>query len=559
MKVMRKLLILLMFLLQCAPVHAVTPIGEYIHQSLEALQEGADVMIAGSRAAAIPLLAKFYARRGYQPVWTDPARFQALLAGLQASTQHGLDPEDYHYPVLSGWGADGGDPRRQAERDILATDALIRYGYHLYFGKLDPENLDPDWNLARRLRDQDPVAVIEDAVAAPSLANFLDTRLAPNGPFYTGLRKALARYRAIERAGGWNALPGEWILKPGEEGDRVIALRARLAVIDAQLEPPVAAPTHYDPLLVAAVQRFQRDHGLEPDGVLGPHTLAALNVPVKARIDQLRVNLERTRWVFHDLEPRYLIVNIAGFHVKLMENGRSVWDSRVVVGTPYRKSPVFKSKMTYLVFNPTWTVPPTILRKDIVPAIQRDPEYLTKMNMLLLDASGKPVDTTGIDLQSLPANRFPYSVRQEPGPRNALGRIKFMFPNKYSVYLHDTPSRALFERARRTFSSGCIRVEYPDTLAELLLDDPVTWNRAALEKRLAENRTQTINLKTPLTVFLVYWTAEPEADGKVKFFSDVYARDPAVLEGLQQPFRLAPLQRRRGPGSPSGAQAGASS
>jgi len=551
MKVMRKYLIPLLFLLLCAPVHAATPTGEYIRQYSEALQNDADISIAGSRIAAVPVLARFYARRDFRPVWTDnAARFRELLAVLQASTEHGLDPEDYHFQVLSGWAPGGGDPRRQAERDILATDALIRYGYHLYFGKIDPESLDPDWSLARQLRGQDPVEVIGDAVAAPSLAGFLAARLAPGGPFYAGLRKTLARYRGIERDGGWNSLPGAPTLKPGDRGDTVIALRARLAVVDAQLEPPVDDPAHYDPLLVSAVQRFQRDHGLEPDGVVGPRTLAALNVPVRARIDQLRVNLERTRWVFRDLEPRYLIVNIAGFHARLMENGKSAWDSRVVVGTPYRKTPVFKSSMTYLVLNPTWTVPPTILKEDIIPAIRRDPEYLEKMNMVLLDASGQRVDTSGIDLQGLTANHFPYILRQEPGPRNALGRIKFMFPNKHSVYLHDTPSRNLFGRARRTFSSGCIRVEHPDTLAERLLDDPVNWNQAAIEKRLAENRTQTINLKTPITVFLVYWTAEPEADGRVKFFSDIYARDPAVLKGLQQPFRLTPLQLQRGPGLP---------
>jgi L,D-transpeptidase YcbB len=290
------------------------------------------------------------------------------------------------------------------------------------------------------------------------------------------------------------------------------------------------------------VERFQHRHGLEADGAVGRRTLAALNVPVEARIDQLRVNLERTRWVFRDLEPRYLIVNIAGFHAYLMEDGKSVWDSRVVVGTRYRKTPVFKARMTYLVLNPTWTVPPTILKEDIIPAMRRDPGYLASRNMVLLDASGQRVDTADIDLQNLTIRNFPYVVRQEPGPQNALGRIKFMFPNRHFVYLHDTPSRGLFERANRTFSSGCIRVEHPLTLAELLLDDPVNWNRAKIEARLADGKTQTVNLKTPITVFLVYWTAEPEADGEVNFFNDVYRRDAAVLKALDEPFRLIPLR-----------------
>jgi len=539
---MRKSLILLLLLLICAPVHALTPTEEYIRQYNEAIQEGADGLIAGNRVAAVSVLTGFYARRGFRPAWHDRPRFQALLALLRAAPGHGLDPEDYHYRTLSEWPAASDDPRQQAEQDILATDALIRYGYHLYFGKVDPASLDPDWNLTRRLDDKDPVAVIEAAVAAPSLAAYVDTKLAPNGPFYTGLRQALAHLRDIARAGGWPSVPAGPTLKPGDESRRVIALRARLAVTDSQLEPQAEHPAFYDPQLVAAVERFQHHHGLMVDGAVGRLTLRALNVPVESRIEQIRVNLERTRWVFHDLEARYLIVNIAGFHAYVMENGKSVWDSRVVVGTPYRKTPVFKAKMTYLVLNPTWTIPPTVLKKDIIPAIHRDPGYLARKNMVLLDTSGQQVNVADVDLQKLTVNYFPYIVRQEPGPRNALGRIKFMFPNGHFVYLHDTPGRDLFERADRTFSSGCIRVEHPLTLAELLLDDPVNWNRTEIEARLAEGVTQTVNLKTPITVFLVYWTAEPEADGGVNFFNDVYARDPAVLEALQQPFRFIPLR-----------------
>lgn len=539
---MRKSLIPLLFLLFCAPVHGLTPTEEYIRQYNEAIQEGADGVIAGNRVAAVSVLTGFYARRGFRPAWHDRPRFQALLALLKAAPGHGLDPEDYHYRTLSTWPAASDDPRQQAEQDILATDALIRYGYHLHFGKVDPASLDPDWNLTRRLHDRDPVAVIEAAVAAPSLAAYVDTELAPNGPFYTGLRQALARLRDVARAGGWPAVPRGPTLKPGDESRRVMALRARLAVTDSQLESQVERPAFYDPQLVAAVERFQRHHGLTVDGAVGRLTLRALNVPVESRIDQIRVNLERTRWVFRDLEARYLIVNIAGFHAYVMEDGKSVWDSRVVVGTPYRKTPVFKAKMTYLVLNPTWTIPPTILKKDIIPAIRRDPGYLASRNMVLLDTSGQPVNVADIDLQKLSVNYFPYIVRQEPGPRNALGRIKFMFPNGHFVYLHDTPSRDLFERADRTFSSGCIRVEHPLTLAELLLDDPVNWNRTEIEARLAEGVTQTVNLEKPITVFLVYWTAEPEADGSVNFFNDVYARDPAVLKALQEPFRFIPLR-----------------
>lgn len=530
---MRKSLILLLFLLDCAPVHALAPTEEAIRQFCEVIQEHPGDTSAGSQVATVRLLTDFYARRGFRPVWSDEVRFHALLAVLETADAHGLDPADYHYRQLSSWTFPDNNPHRQAERDILATDALIRYGSHLYFGKLDPANLDPDWNLARHGNGRDPVALLEAAVAAPSLYAYVDTQLAPNGPFYTGLKLALAHYREIARAGGWPTVPDGPTLTPGDENDRVTVLRARLSVTDAGDELRSDTPAYFDPRLESAVRHFQRHHGLAEDGLVGRRTLRALNVPVESRIDQLRVNMERTRWVFRNLEARYLIVNIAGFHAYLIEDGKRVWDSRVVVGTRYRKTPVFRSRLTYLVFNPTWTVPPTILKEDIIPAIRRDPGYLSDHNMVLLDTSGRHVDPAGIDLANLSANYFPYTVRQEPGPKNSLGRIKFMFPNEHFVYLHDTPSRGLFERTDRTFSSGCIRVEYPLTLAERLLDDPVMWSQSGIRRQLEEGVTRTVSLRRPLTVFLVYWTAEPEADGTVNFFNDVYARDAAVLEGLR--------------------------
>lgn len=542
MNVTRKILILLLLLLIFSAANALTPTKEYIRQYCEAIRDGFDGMLKGERVAAVALLSDFYARRGFRPVWDDPGRFQALLQALQASTKHGLEPEDYHYRVLSGLAVGGGEGREEAVRDILATDALIRYGYHLHFGKVDPASLDPDWNLTRRLREREPVTVLENAVAAPSLVDFLDRELGPDGPFYHGLQRALADYRKIAAAGGWPRVPVGPALRPGDRSERVVKLRARLSVTDKEARDDVLTPELYDMPLAEVVKRFQRLHGLDDDAVVGPATLQALNVSVESRIDQLRVNLERTRWVFRDLENRYLIVNIAGFHAYLRENTRTLWDSRVVVGTPYRKTPVFKAKMTYLVLNPTWRVPPTILKKDIIPAIRAHPDYLTKNNMVLLDASGRIVDPAGLDMSRLKVGNFPYTVRQEPGPTNALGRIKFMFPNEHSVYLHDTPSRALFGRATRTFSSGCIRVEQPLTLAELLLNDPVNWSYSEIEQHLATGRTQTVSLKSPIMVFIMYWTADAETEGEVKFFNDVYKRDRAVLKALVEPFHSVALR-----------------
>ena len=222
----------------------------------------------------------------------------------------------------------------------------------------------------------------------------------------------------------------------------------------------------------------------------------------------------------------------------LVQEEEIVWQARAQVGKPYRDTPVFRDSMRYLEFNPTWTVPPTILREDIMPRLKHGPDYLAERNMRILDHSGKPVDVSTIDWPSIAAGNFPYILRQEPGPNNALGRVKFMFPNKHAVYIHDTPSKSLFAHNERTFSSGCIRVERPFELAEVLLDDPERWDQQGIQQLLDSRRTQRVNLKEPLPVLILYWTAEADAEGRVHFRRDVYDRDAPVLDALEAEFQF---------------------
>jgi murein L,D-transpeptidase YcbB/YkuD len=280
------------------------------------------------------------------------------------------------------------------------------------------------------------------------------------------------------------------------------------------------------------VRRFQERHGLTPDGVVGRATSAALNVGVRERIEQIRANLERARWVTGDLREEFLVVNIAGFRLYLVRGGEVVWRTRVQVGRPYRRTPVFKAQLSYLVFNPTWTVPPTIFREDLLPEIRRDAAVLAERNIDVLDAAGSLVDPFSIDWR---ARSLPYRLVQRPGRTNALGRVKFMFPNEHQVYLHDTPSRDLFERESRAFSSGCIRVEDPMTLALELLGPG--WDPARIERLVETGRTETVFLDEPMDLLLLYWTTEVDAAGRVYFWPDLYERDPAVIAGLAQPFR----------------------
>ena len=258
-------------------------------------------------------------------------------------------------------------------------------------------------------------------------------------------------------------------------------------------------------------------------------------MPVSARIDQLRVSLERARQVFYDPESEFLVVNIAGFQLYIVRRGEIVFRTRVQVGKPYRQTPIFRAEMTYLVVNPTWTVPPTIFRQDILPAVRRDPAYLASRHIDAFDSRGVIVDPASVDWSG---RNPPYRLVQRPGADNALGRIKFMFPNEHAVYLHDTPSRDLFDRDSRAFSSGCIRVENPFELAGQLLGGARARER--LDTLVAGGKTQTVFLDKPMTVMLLYWTAEVDAAGKVSFFPDVYQRDAAVVAALAEPFRAPP-------------------
>jgi murein L,D-transpeptidase YcbB/YkuD len=331
---------------------------------------------------------------------------------------------------------------------------------------------------------------------------------------------------------------------------RVVALRARLAAspdsVRASSPPgsPADLPTRYDDALADAVRAFQRRHGLLVDAAVGPRTLAALNEPIAARIDALRVNLERLRWVFRDLSEEFVAVNIAAFRAVYVADGELRWHARAIVGRPYRQTPVFRDAITYLELNPTWTVPPTILRKDILPRLREDPAYLAAKHLRVIDPNGGPVDSATIDWRSVRAGTFPYLLRQDPGPHNALGRIKFMFPNRHAVYLHDTPARDLFARAERVFSSGCIRIDKPLDLAVALLDEPTRWDRAALQAAIDSGRTQRLRLPRPVPIMLLYLTAYADENGTINFRHDVYGRDAAVLAALDGPLRWAPPRPR---------------
>ncbi|MEJ2603634.1 MAG: L,D-transpeptidase family protein [Gammaproteobacteria bacterium] len=484
------------------------------------------------------VLAALYAAREYRPLWTDAERRRQLLALVRSSAAEGLAPIDYHLEFLQRSVRESVDPDAGAvaDRDVILTDALARLAHHLRYGKVDPFALDPHWNFDASTEEGDPVSDLRAALAADSLVDHFARQFGRGAPYHL-LVDALARYRAIVAGGGWPPVPSGPTLRPGDRHARVAAIRARLA---AEWPLPAAPDADFfDEGLEAAVRRFQQRYGLGVDGIAGRQTIAAMNVPAAGRVDQIRVNLERARWVLDQPRADYLIVNIAGFRTFLMNRDQIRWESSAVVGQPYRRTPVFRSRITHLVFNPTWTVPPVIMREDIVPEALVDPSAVTRRGLEVVGPGGEKLDPADVDWARYPGPGFPYRLVQPPGPRNALGQVKFMLPNPYAVYLHDTPSRDLFRRANRTFSSGCIRLERPLELATLLLDGANGWDEQAIEATLAGGRTKTVFLPQPVTAMILYWTAGMGTGGRFGFFPDVYQRDAAVLAALDTRFESA--------------------
>ncbi len=494
-----------------------TASADYLRQAVARVRQGGPRTADGEPLSSAILLPAFYEHRQFRPAWT-PAALDSLIDAVRTSALDGLEPGDYHLAaLLRGRGALTAPTTTDATRaaiDLIATDALIRLGYHARFGKVDQQRLFANWNFTGPLADADPLALMDDAIASSRVVEAIQ-RLLPQHPVYRALVAALARYRAIGVAGGWPSIASGPTVKPGARDARMPALRRRLMTEGDAPEGPADPSLVLDPALAAAVARFQARHGLVADGAVGAATIRALNVPVSARVDQLRISLDRARALMHDLPRRFVLVNVAGFTVYVVDGDWPIWESRVVVGKPFTETPIFRADMTYVVLNPTWTVPPGIMRSEILPGLRRNPDYLAEKGLEWQDGD----------------------IVQPAGPKNALGRIKLMFPNPHSVYLHDTPARALFAQTTRTFSHGCIRVQKPLELAALALDDPA-WSVDRLEEAIATGRTLTVTLGHRLPVLVLYWTAAVGESGAVYLFDDPYKRDKTALAALDAPFRF---------------------
>ena len=521
-------------------------VAERIRNRIEAGGVVTDLRAGGEPVYASAVLPNFYVRRLYRPAWSDARGLSRLaddlVRALRRADLEGLRAEDYHLAglefVLAKVRADNlrdrvSAPDRWAELDLLLTDAFLVYGAHLLAGRVDPETLRPEW-LAHP-RSADIAAVLEAALASGNIAGALDT-LPPPQAGYRRLREALARYREVAAGGGWPKIPAGATLARGDRGAAVAVLRRRLGFED-DLRPAAEPDADlFDEALEQALQAFQRRHGLTPDGVVSAATRAELNVTVERRIEQLEVNLERWRWLPKDLGRRHITVNIAAFELQVVEQDSVVLAMRVVVGRLYNRTPVLSDTIRYLVLNPYWHVPRNIAVTEVLPKVRRDPSYLARFKLRVFPSSGMDageVDPTTVDWSAITPARFPFRLRQDPGPLNALGRIKFMFLNKYHVYLHDTPARPLFEETQRDFSHGCIRIQQPIDLAVYLLRQDPRWDREALLTALDSAVDRTVPLPQPMPIHLLYWTAWADGEGTIQFRRDIHRRDAPLLTALR--------------------------
>ncbi|SNY99050.1 L,D-transpeptidase family protein [Halomonas sp. hl-4] len=510
------------------------------------LQEALQARLAASDQR-LPV-ERFYEYRDHQPVWTTAQSVKALMAGLRELERDGINPDNYAVASLmeAFERSQSAGVSAQAAFELQASQALLQALDHLNRGQVNPRKLAAQWDAERPSRGYSMARVME-AVNQLDIAAALD-QARPDSSAYRQLRAAFADFQSRASQSSVPYLDRrDESLQLGDQHDDVLTLRRRLTrwgepqllAANSQAYPHIDAEApdqrQFDASLAAAVKRFQRRHLLQEDGVVGEQTRRALNVPLSSRVEQLKVNLERARWMGGRPDDAPGVwVDLAGYRLHYTRPNGEHWQTRVVVGSPRRATPVIQSAITHLTLNPSWTIPPTILREDVLPRVREDVNYLDEENIQVIDFDGNPVEAEDVDWQR------PGSVmlRQVAGNANPLGRVVVRFPNNHMIYLHDTPAQGLFQLSQRALSSGCVRVEGVTQFAQLLLQD--TGSSAQITRLMAGSQNdRQVSLPQRVPIALHYLTAWPNAEGEVEFRPDIYGHDADVQSALSQPLRLS--------------------
>ena len=486
---------------------------------------------AVAEAAALDdVIAAWYRNSGYDTLWTssdDADRRNALLTVLETASDHGLPVARYDAGALRLAYKDARTEGDRGRLEVMMTRAFLDYAHDIHSGVLVPAKIDP--GIVRVVPELDPRASLV-AITAGNALDFL-RNLPPKAPAYALLMKEKITLQAKIANGGWGGEVDAASVKPDATGPAVVQLRDRLVALGYLAR---SATQTYDAGISGAVQDFQVDHGLEATGIAGESTIAQLNIGPEERLKSVLAAMERERWLNIDLGDRYVWVNLADFSAKIIDHGKVTFETRSVIGKNVsdRRTPEFSDQIEFMVVNPSWNVPRSITTKEYLPLLQRNPNAAGQLN--IIDRNGRVVPRDAINFAAYTAKTFPFSMRQSPSDDNALGVVKFMFPNPYNIYLHDTPSKSLFAQEVRDFSHGCIRLGDPIDFAHALLAVQTTDPAGEFARFLNTGRETSVKLDKPVPVHLVYFTARPSSKGRMEYRRDVYGRDAAIYDALTE-------------------------